>query len=796
MQPNNRDCLSVCLKVFLLLAFVGVASNTVRATEIELKDGRVLRGKLGKVSGLGDLPKSRNPDGSDAIQSIILLDDDLRRTFVSDRMVAQVRQEESRRVDEKFSIHQPPTHGAIAIKSVGNPLRVESFNQFGRRTFTMVTTNGTIDIIQGITELTPQWTKVQGITHMWDMRMATSSIPHDTLDAILLKQINPKNIEHYKKLARFYLECERYKQAREVLEGLPAKFPDQPNLKEDLSPSLRRIVQLSAQNRIEEIKLRSRAGQHELVRGTLRQFPTEGVGGEILQDVRDLAQDYETRDARCKEVVKQLRALAERLKDTIAKEKLKPILDEIEAEINLNTLDRMAAFLQSADDPKTPDSEKLAYAVSGWLLGANLSKEELPLAVSVYKVRGLIRKYLSETSVPARERFYSYIKQEPGGEISLVAALLANMKPPADPPEPVAGKPGYYEMEVTTLAKEPPITCYVQLPPEYDPYRRYPTIVALHGEMGDAEREINWWAGDWAGKQRTGQATRRGYIVIAPAWTEARQARYGYSHREHAAVLKSLRDAGRRFSIDTDRVYLTGHSIGGDAAWDIGLAHPDLWAGVIPIAAQADRYCMFYVDNAHCVPFYVVAGELDGVKMVANARANLDRWLRFGVDATVIEYRGRGHDDFYDEILRLFDWMGHFHRNFFPRSFACKTMRPWDNFFWWVEIEGLPPRSRVDPADWPPPNGAQAAQVKGKISGKNGLNVTTGSSGATVWISPEMLNFKERATVTVNGRRINGGNQLIKPDVHTLLEDVRTRGDRQHPFWARLECATGRVHGD
>ena len=34
---------------------------------------------------------------------------------------------------------------------------------------------GDVDVIQGITEITPQWTKVEGITYMWDMRIATSS---------------------------------------------------------------------------------------------------------------------------------------------------------------------------------------------------------------------------------------------------------------------------------------------------------------------------------------------------------------------------------------------------------------------------------------------------------------------------------------------------------------------------------------------------------------------------------------------------------------------------------------------
>ena len=99
-------------------------------------------------------------------------------------------------------------------------------------------------------------------------------------------------------------------------------------------------------------------------------------------------------------------------------------------------------------------------------------------------------------------------------------------------------------------------------------------------------------------------------------WLQEQQKQYGYSAREHAIVLNSLRDACRRFSIDTDRVYLSGQSIGGDAAWDIGLAHPDLWAGVIPIVAQSDRYCARYWENARYVPFYVVAGELDGSKLI------------------------------------------------------------------------------------------------------------------------------------------------------------------------------------
>jgi predicted esterase len=571
-------------------------------------------------------------------------------------------------------------------------------------------------------------------------------------------------------------------------------FPKQPDLKEQLAGPLRAITQLAAQRLLDELNLRDNAGQHQFVDNLLKRFPSEGVGGEILQGVRELRQTHETRLSRRDEVVRQLRALTDRLKNTIAKENLRPILDEIDAELNFNTLDRMAAFLQNAADPQTPDAEKLALAVSGWLLGADGATVKLPTAISAYKVRDYILEYLGQRQASQRERTATYIRQESGGELAVVAGLLAHMKPPAAPAAGAGAMPGYYEVQVPMPAKEPPATYCVQLPPEYDPWRRYPAIVALHAEGESAPRQIDWWAGQWSPQtQRTGQAARHGYIVIAPEWAAHGQTEYGSSFREHAIVLASLRDACRRFAIDTDRVYLAGHSMGGDAAWDIGLAHPDLWAGVIPIAAMAQRYCNYYKKNARYVPFYVVAGELDGARL-PNSSIVLNHCLSSSnCNTTLIEFRGRGHEDFYEEILAIFDWMGRCRRHFFPRQFACATMRPWDNFFWWVEVEDLAPRTTVDPADWPPPKNTQPSQVSAtSIPESNAVTVRSGAARTILWLSPEMFNFKRRAAISINGHAFGGSNPMVRPDLRTLLEDVRTRGDRQHPFWARVDTAPSR----
>ena len=263
------------------------------------------------------------------------------------------------------------------------------------------------------------------------------------------------------------------------------------------------------------------------------------------------------------------------------------------------------------------------------------------------------------------------------------------MTPPYPLPEPIDENiPGYSKLEIAVLPGQPDATYYVQLPPEYNPQRRYPMIVSLHGIGHDPTMQIEWWAGEHRAQGgppgRKGQAGRYGYIVIAPAWTVEHQKEYEYSAREHAVVLGCVRDACRRFAVDTDRVFLSGHMEGGDAAWDIGVSHPDLWAGVIPISAEAKKTCIFYTENARHVPFYVVLGELDGGRIGRDARV-LDRYLKNGYNTTVVEYLGRGHEHFLDEQLPLFDWMNRCKRSFplpreregtHEREFECNTMRP------------------------------------------------------------------------------------------------------------------------
>ncbi len=772
--------------VALLAAWMTTAADADIAT---LKNGMQFEGNIGKIGSLGEDPLNpQSAAGQVKVRQIVFVDDDLRRTFFSQIQLQSAVPSQTN--VEKIRIEQRVAKGSRRVAAVGPIVRVTPFDEWGRRIFTMNTGQGPIDVIQGITEVTPVYTKVEGLAarsaYVWDMRIATSSIPRDTLSKILLRAIDPRDADQRLRLVRLYIQSERHSDARAELQAVIADFPDLADLKKQVTA----LYQVGAKRMIQEIELRRKSGQHRLAYSMLERFPAEGVAGELLLQVRDLLEEYKKLKEQGELTLAALEAHSAEIKDSKVRGDVEPIVAEIKSELNITTYDRMADYLRLSNDPSLSAEQKVALAISGWLLGSGSGDQNVAVATSLFQVRKLVRQYMATTQKAERDQILGQLASLEGSSPSYLAKVLSHMKPPVETEAQADAPPGWYELAAAGLTGEPEITYYVQLPPEYDPYRRYPCVITLNGAGTTPQQQIDWWAGTYneQAQLRLGQAARYGYIVVAPQWTQPHQAEYGYSASEHAAVLYPLRDACRRFSIDTDRVFLSGHSMGGDAAWDIGLAHPDFWAGVIPIVATADKFVSRYWENGRYVPMYFVAGEMDGDKMSRNSM-DLDRYLnKHTYDTIVVVYQGRGHEHFMDEIQRAFTWMDLHRRQFFPKEFVCVSMRPWDNFFWWAELESLPARSVVLPVNWPPDSGVRAARTEGRILENSRVSLSTAADRAAVWLSPEMVDFSQRVSVTINRRTYS----RIEPRAEVLLEDARTRGDRQHPFWARVDDSDSR----
>lgn len=770
---------------------LGVAAPAA-ATDMLLKDGRVVEGAHVQVAGVAENPLDiKITAGEVAVLPLLMFDDGLRRTFIHYSQVAQTLEDSSDR-NVRIRIWQDVAEKGAGIGRVGRGRPLEPFDEFGRRTFEMQSGDGPLSVVQGITEITPTYTKIEGLMGaprpiVWDMRLATSSIPRELLGKILKTAVPQDDVDKRLEVVRLYLQSERYRDAEQELAEIIKDFPQHDNLNEQIG----QLRQLGASLILKEIQLRAKAGQRQLAQSLLAKFPSEGVSGTTLEQVRELLNKFEADDHHKQDVLAALDAEVALITDVNNHELAEDFAKEIAAEANPDALGRLASFERLSDAKELTSDQKVALAISGWLVGANDATDDFHLSVSLAQVRNLVRNYLSEPLAAERSAILGELADQAGATVPRVAQLLKLMKPPLDVPEDAKRGPGFYEFVLPGLPGENDSRYYLQLPPEYDPLRRYPVIIALADAGIEPQREIEFWAGPSQPEgEPLGQATRQGYITIAVEWLQPKQTMYGYTAREHHTVLGALRDASRRFSIDTDRVYLTGHGVGGDGAWDIALAHPDLWAGVMPFVAFADRYCKRYAENAEYVPWYFVCGELDGDKMARNAR-ELDRYFGRNKDNTVVEFLGRGYEPFGDELQRLFDWMGRRSRKM-PKEFECVTMRPWDNFFWWLEVNDLPEKSMIAPASWPPPSRARPFPVDGKIGPANRVSAKTQAGAVTVYLGPEFVDFSKPVTVEFKGRRMTAPGVQVKPTMSVLLEDARTRAERQHPFWAKVESSNAK----
>ena len=783
----------------IVLALLTVASLAPysHAEKLILHDGRIIEGLIAPVASVAESPlRPKVKAGAVKARQIMVVDDDLRRTFVGKHQVADLR---SVRFEPAVRIKIPQINvceSGPQIHGVGPIVGISSFDEYGRRVFSMMGPKGRIDVLQAITEITPHYTRIQALrrskikgatdlgttNYVWDMRIATTSIPVSTLKKIFAQMLDQKDSNARIQIARFFIASDRYREAREELKGIIRDFPHLQRFEREVQ-SLR---ETGSRRILEEIERRQKAGQHRLVYRLLTNFPRSDIAGETLGQIGEMIQSHQRVGEQMKQTIAKIDEHLKALSDAGLRDRMQKVHEEIAAQLNRDNFQRLAAYRQLADDADLSTDEKLALATSGWLLGSNSAIRKLPVALSMYNIRNLVRDYMRSTTKLERRNLLEKIRAQEGAVPELIAKLLAHMPPPIE--TAAQDFPGSFELIVSnSIPDEPPMKYLVELPPEYNPYRRYPAVVTMHGAGTNAALQVDWWAGKRGSKnQRFGQAGRHGFIVIAPMWSKPHQKSYEYTAREHLGVLAVLRDAMRRFSINTDQVFISGHSMGGDAAWDIGLAHPDVWAGIVPIVAQGDKYVKTYWENARQLPLpnhgglpmYFVAGEFDGGKMVKNA-TELDRYLtKPGFDVTVVEYLGRGHEHFQDETLRIFEWMQRKERNFYPREFAATTSRVWDNFYWWLEIERFDAKFVAATDIWPP---KAKLEIQGKRMHTNSLRYSVGKHKAVVWLSPDLVDFSEPVD-------LNGSKHTPKPSIEVMLDDVRTRGDRQHPFWAKVDA--------
>jgi polyhydroxybutyrate depolymerase len=148
---------------------------------------------------------------------------------------------------------------------------------------------------------------------------------------------------------------------------------------------------------------------------------------------------------------------------------------------------------------------------------------------------------------------------------------------------------------------------YVSVPANYDPARRYPLVVGLHGRDYDGVRMRDYLAlesqapNDWAIFVYPDALRRTWGTLQATGWQNGPVASMtsSYGGTDDLAfiddMLAWMRDA---YCLDPTRVFATGQSWGGDFSNVVGCFRGDVFRAVAPVAANGDYYLPTRSDAA------------------------------------------------------------------------------------------------------------------------------------------------------------------------------------------------------
>jgi hypothetical protein len=314
---------------------------------------------------------------------------------------------------ERIAIPQRVPEDGRRVMGIGSILAATPFDAFGRRILSLATASGRVDVVQGITEITPRWVRVEGIHTekplLLDMRLATSSIPREVLAKIVSQQVDRSDSQQRLRVVRLLLQAERYDDARRELDAVLEAFPELNNLAQER----RSLAKLSAVKLLDEILMRGRVGQDRLALKLLDAFPADDADGETLEAVREARDAYRSRRELAGRLVSMLREMVGRLDDDDEETRRAAgaMVEEMEREMSFSTLDRLATFERVGTDAGLPPDRAVAIAINGWLQGAAAGNDNLKVALSAVRVRGLLRDYLRAADEPARNAAWAALKR-------------------------------------------------------------------------------------------------------------------------------------------------------------------------------------------------------------------------------------------------------------------------------------------------------------------------------------------------------------------------------------------------
>ncbi len=187
----------------------------------------------------------------------------------------------------------------------------------------------------------------------------------------------------------------------------------------------------------------------------------------------------------------------------------------------------------------------------------------------------------------------------------------------------------------------------VYVPSKYDPAKPTPLVVALHGMGGDENSYFTFYDNGIVKRE----AEAHGFIVVCPKGRGSASMYLGEAERDVLDVITAIK---RDYKIDEDRVYLTGHSMGGYGTWSLAIKYPALFAAIGPISGGGNPAALKAITH---VPEIVIHGDKDPTVPVERSRVMVKAAKELGIEIKYVEVPGGNHTDIAAPAMKdIFDW--------------------------------------------------------------------------------------------------------------------------------------------
>ncbi len=256
-----------------------------------------------------------------------------------------------------------------------------------------------------------------------------------------------------------------------------------------------------------------------------------------------------------------------------------------------------------------------------------------------------------------------------------------------------------------------------------------------------------------------------------------------WSYKSHGFPLELLAEVKRRYDIDEDRVVLSGYSMGGFGAWNIGMRFPDRFAGVVAYAGGVSRNEWFVKEdklarellvNFLHTPIFFLHGDADFTVPIKGDRLSKKCLEDLGYDFVYREVKRSQHmlpvgdgSKLHGEIT---SWIDERRRDAAPAQVVHVAHDLDHAAAYWVRIDAMEGGTALVDAEW----------------SDEGLRVDSeGVTKLTVFVRGDA---SASVRVTWNGKARDVECETGKP---VLLESWLLHEDRRMVWEAKLSLSSG-----